>query len=58
MLLVETGVWVTGLFTVLVGRVVVQGWGHWRQTQDWLYGGMWLGFFGGHLLSLPGCDSI
>ena len=44
MLLVETGVWVTGLFTVLVGRVVVQGWGHWRQTQDWLYGGMWLGF--------------
>jgi hypothetical protein len=46
MLLVETGVWVTGLLTVLVGRVVVQGWWHWRQRGDWLYGGMWLGFVG------------
>jgi O-antigen ligase len=46
MLVVETGLWVTGLFTVLVGRVVVRGWWQWRKTQDWLYGGMWLGFLG------------
>ncbi|MEN9213912.1 MAG: O-antigen ligase family protein, partial [Gloeomargarita sp. DG_1_6_bins_138] len=46
MLLVETGVAVTGLLTVLVGRVVWQGWGYWRTSKDWCYGGMWLGFVG------------
>ncbi|APB33612.1 lipid A core, O-antigen ligase family enzyme [Gloeomargarita lithophora Alchichica-D10] len=46
MLLVETGVWVTGLFTFLVGRVVVRGWHSWHKTGDWRYGGMWLAFVG------------
>ena len=46
MLLVETGIWTTGLLTVLVGRVVVQGWRQWRQSGDALYGGVWLGFVG------------
>ncbi len=46
MLLVETGLGATGLLTFLVGRVVVRGWWYWRQTRDWLYGGMWLGFLG------------
>ncbi|MEN9217193.1 MAG: O-antigen ligase family protein, partial [Gloeomargarita sp. HHBFW_bins_162] len=46
MVLVETGVWATGLFTLLVGRVVGRGWFSWRKNKDWCYGGMWLGFVG------------
>ncbi|MEO0308287.1 MAG: hypothetical protein Q6L50_09735 [Gloeomargarita sp. GMQP_bins_120] len=46
MLLVETGVWTTGLLTYLVGRVIVGAWQTWQQDRQPWYGGMGLAFIG------------